>query len=109
MKFCLVSGEVKFLVYEAEYERRGQKIKRYFENEEKKDAFVARLAEIGITPTVTEIDQPTQEVIDKVAGRRFETVAHAQKAIDGTEELNEVDTLALAIAEIYEMINGGAE
>ena len=109
MKFYLVSGEVKFLTHKVEYEQRGETKEREFYDVEKKDAFLARLIERNVEHTVTEIDQPTQEVIDKVAGRRFETVAHAQKAIDGTEEPAELDVALLAIAELYEMVSGGAE
>ncbi len=113
MKFYLVDGEVKFLTHKVEW----QEVKKVEDDDDvitthemgfydvsKKDTFVAQLVEREITPILTEIEQPAQEQIDKVEGRRFETIADVQKAIDGTEDFTKDDimqSMALAIAELH--------
>jgi len=114
MKFYLVSGEVKFLTHKVEYERNGETVEREFYDIEKKDAFIAHLTDRGIEYTVTELEQPSQEIIDRVEGRKFNTIEEARKAINGTEEISKdelIQSMALAIAsldaEIQELKGGG--
>jgi len=126
MEFCLVDGEVKFLTHKVEWQEtrrqrneEGQLIEvaenreRDFYDIEKKDAFIARLTDRGIEYTVTELEQPTQSQIDRVVGRKFNTIEEARKAINGTEEPSKdelIQSMALAIAELdaeIQTIKGG--
>ena len=100
-KFYLVNGEVKFLTHKVEYEQKGETIVREFYDEDKKNAFVTRLQERNIEYTVTEYEQPSQDIIDRVAGKKFNTVSEAQACIDGTAEPTKdeiIQSMALAIA-----------
>lgn len=75
---------------------------------EKKDALLSRLAEKEITPTITEYDQPSAELIANCEGKLFNTYEDALKFVEtGETPLTETETLALAITELYEMISGG--
>ena len=101
--FYLVNGEVKFLTHKVEYEQKGETIVREFYDEDKKNAFVTRLQERNIEYTVTEYEQPSQDIIDRVAGKKFNTIEEARKAIEGTasptaEEI--IQSMAMAIAEL---------
>jgi len=126
MEFCLVDGEVKFLTHKVEWQEtrrqrneEGQLVEvaenreRDFYDIEKKDAFIARLTDRGIEYTVTELEQPTQSQIDRVVGRKFNTIEEARKAINGTEEPSKdelIQSMALAIAELdaeIQTIKGG--
>ena len=128
MEFCLVDGEVKFLTHKVEWQEtrrqrneEGQLVEvtenreREFYDTEKKDAFIAKLRERGIEPTVTEYEQPSQEIINKVAGKKFSTIEEARKAIEGTasptaEEI--IQSMALAIAELdaeLQALKGGGK
>lgn len=108
--FYLVNGEVKFLTHNVEWQeirkQRNEegKLIEVAENREsefydieKKDAFIAKLRERGIEPTVTEYEQPTQEIIDKVSGKKFNTVAEARAFIDGTLPHDPIDILGQRI------------
>jgi len=106
MNFYLVNGEVKFLTHKVEYEQKGETIVREFYDEDDKNAFVDRLQERNIEYVETEIEQPTQDIVDKVDGKKFNTIAEAQAYMDGTlpksqlEILQEtVDTLVLSALE----------
>ena len=101
MNFYLVNGEVKFLTHKLEYEQKGETIVREFYDEDKKNAFVTRLQERGVDYTVTEYEQPSQDIIDRVAGKKFNTIAEAQACIDGTARTSKdeiIQSMALAIA-----------
>jgi len=116
MNFYLVNGEVKFLTHKVEWQEtrkqmneEGQLIEvaenreREFYDTEKKDAFIEILRKRGIEPVVTEYEQPSQDIIDRVAGKKFNTIEEARKAIEGTasptaEEI--IQSMALAIAEL---------
>jgi|GEM_PF-3247569 len=111
--FYLINGDVRFLTHKVEWQEtrrqrneEGQLIdvaenrEREFYDTEKKDAFIAKLRERGIEPTVTEYEQPTQEIIDKVSGKKFNTVSEAQAFIDGTAEPNPIDILGQRIFEL---------
>ena len=117
MEFCLVDGEVKFLTHKVEWQEtrrqrneEGQLIEvaenreREFYDTEKKDAFIAKLRERGIEPTVTEYEQPTQEIIDKVSGKKFNTVSEAQAFINGTLPPDPIDILGQRIFELETQI-----
>jgi hypothetical protein len=106
MNFYLVDGEVKFLTHKVEWKERGQIRYRDFYDEDDKNAFVDRLQERNIEYTVTEYEQPSQEILNRVADRKFNTIAEAQAYMDGTlpksqlEILQEtVDTLVLSALE----------
>jgi len=126
MEFCLVDGEVKFLTHKVEWQEtrrqrneEGQLIEvtenreHEFYDTEKKDAFIEILRKRGIEPVVTEYEQPSQEIIDRVAGKKFNTIEEARKAINGTEEPSKdelIQSMALAIAELdaeIQTIKGG--
>ena len=117
MEFCLVNGEIKFLTHKVEWQEtrrqrneEGQLIEvvenreREFYDTEKKDAFIAKLRERGIEPTVTEYEQPTQEIIDKVSGKKFNTVSEAQAFINGTLPPDPIDILGQRIFELETQI-----
>ena len=80
MKFYLVDGEVKFLTHKVEYKARVTE----FYDVEKKNTFIANLQERNIDYVETEIEKPSQAVIDKVDGKKFNTIAEARGYIDGT-------------------------
>lgn len=115
--FYLVNGEVRFLTHKVEWQEtrrqrneEGQLIdvaenrEREFYDTEKKDAFIAKLRERGIEPTVTEYEQPTQEIIDKVSGKKFNTVSEAQAFINGTLPPDPIDILGQRIFELETQI-----
>ena len=115
--FYLVNGEIKFLTHKVEWQEtrkqrneEGQLIdvaenrEREFYDTEKKDAFIAKLRERGIEPTVTEYEQPTQEIIDKVSGKKFNTVSEAQAFINGTLPPDPIDILGQRIFELETQI-----
>ena len=97
MKFNLVDGEVKFLTHKVEYEQKGETIVREFYDEDKKNAFVDRLQERNIEYTVTEYEQPSQDIIDRVAGKKFNTIKEAKAFIDGNLPLEPIDILGQRI------------
>ena len=119
MEFYLVDGEVKFLTHKVEWQETqkqmdeegqlievAEKRERDFYDIEKKEAFVNHLQERNIEYTVTEYEQPSQDIIDRVAGKKFNTITEAQAYMDGTlpksqlEILQEtVDTLVLSALE----------
>ena len=113
--FYLVNGEVKFLTHKVEYKQKGETIVREFYDEDKKNAFVDRLQERGIDYTEIPYEQPPQEVIDKVQGRKFNTIAEARGCIDGTGEPTKeeiIQSMALAIAELdaeLQALKGGGK
>lgn len=140
MKFYLVDGYIKFLTHTVSYERmkplRDEETQRIIRDEETKevqytfdrvesrdfysaedkDTYLGRLEEMKeklpyeIDPQVTEYPAPTQELLDRVEGKKFNTIAEAQEFVEtGKLTLTETDTLALAITELYELITGGAE
>jgi len=110
IKIGLVSGEIKFLTHKAEWvdQKFGPKY-RTFLNAEQKNNFVNTLEKKNITPIITEYEQPSPELLEKCEGRKFNTYQEAQDFVQGTEiPLTETEVLALAVAELYEMISGGA-
>ena len=126
MNFYLVNGEVKFLTHKVEWQETrkqrneegqlievAEKRERDFYDIEKKDAFIARLTDRRIEYTVIELEQPTQSQIDRVVGRKFNTIEEARKAINGTEEISKdelIQSMALAIASLdteIQTIKGG--
>ena len=102
MKFYLVDGEVKFLTHKLTWQEREENRELEFYDAEKKNAFLEILSKGNIIPTIIEYEPPTQEIINKVAGKKFETCAEALEFISGNiqksdfEILKEtVDTLVL--------------
>lgn len=63
IKFYLVDGEVKFLTHKVEYMQGNEQREINFYDVTKKDAYIAKLAEREITPTVTEYEQPSSELL----------------------------------------------
>ena len=108
MKFYLVNGEVKFLTHKVEWQEREENKEMSFYDINKKDNFISHLSKRETTPTltITEYKQPTQDIIDKVNGKKFETIEEAQAFIDGTTEPTELETIALAVAELFELVGG---
>ena len=136
MKFYLVDGYIKFLTHTVETDRMkriidpdtkevtyevGGVTSRAFYSIEDKNAYLQRLEEAQentpyeIEPRVTEHEAPSQELLDRVEGKKFNTIAEAQAFIDsGTlpkeqrlqQELTETQ---LALTEIYELMLGGVD
>jgi hypothetical protein len=104
MKFYLVDGEVKFLTHKVEWEENEETFEIEFYDLEKKDALLTRLAEREITPTVTEYEQPSQDILDLVAGKKFETIAEAQALIDNPNESKIEELKAQIQATDYKII-----
>ena len=97
MKFYLVNGEVRFLTHKVEYKGRT----REFYDAEKKNTFIAKLQERNIDYTETEIEQPSQAIIDKVEGKKFNTIAEVRGYMDGTGKPTKdeiIQSMAIAIA-----------
>ena len=97
MNFYLVDGEVRFLTHKVKYKGRVTE----FYDVEKKNTFIANLQERNIDYVETEIKQPSQDIINKVEGKKFNTIAEAQAYIDGTNEPTKdeiIQSMALAIA-----------
>lgn len=128
MKFYLVSGEVKFPTHKVEWKKirkerneEGQLVDveitetRDFYDSDKKNAYINGLTERNIEYTVTEHEQPSQEIIDRVEGRKFNTIEEARKAINGTEKPSKdelIQSMALAIASLdaeLQALKGGGE
>lgn len=90
MKFYLVGGKIKFLTHKVEWQwvrkqKNGEgeivdvvedKTDEFYDME-KKDALLGYLAEREITPTVTEYDQPSAELLAMCDGRIFNSYDEA--------------------------------
>lgn len=131
MKFYLVDGYIKFLTHTVEIDRMKRIIdpdtkevayeiagvtSRAFYSIEDKNAYLQHLEEAQentpyeIEPRVTEHEAPSQELLDRVEGKKFNTMQEAQAFINtGKFPLTETEVLALAITELYEIIAGGVE
>jgi hypothetical protein len=86
MKYTWIDGKVKFY----KYEKDGQ---YYFEEIE------------GGTP----IEQPTAELLERLQGKTFKNYTEAKGYIENGCPLTETEMLALALAELYEVVAGGIE
>lgn len=95
MKFYLVDGEVRFLTHKVEWQERGETQTREFYDLAKKDAFVTQLNALNIPYEVTEHDLPSQDVLGRVTGRKFNTAEEAKAFI----EQNDVEVLKSELAE----------
>lgn len=84
MKYCVVDGIVKFYTHEKD----GQ---CYFEEIE------------GSTP----IEQPSEELLERLQGKTFKNYTEAKDYIENGCPLSETEMLALALAELYEVVAGG--
>ena len=134
LKFHLVDGYVKFLTYTVSYERmkplRDEETQRIIRDEETKevqytlnrvesrdfysaedkDTYLGQLEEMKeklpyeINPQVTEYPAPTQELLDRVEGKKFNTIAEAQAFIDTGIEPVTLETLIEVVADFI----GGA-
>ena len=110
MKFYLVGGQIKFLTHKVEYTQRNELKEMSFYDVEKKDTLLARLAEKEIAPTVTEYDQPSEELLAKCQNKTFNTYEEALQFVEtGEIPLTENEVILLAIAELYEITAGGAQ
>ena len=104
MKFNLVDGEVRFLTHKVEWQERGETQTREFYDPAKKDAFIDRLQERDIEYTVTKYDPPSQEIRNKVSGKKFNTIEEARQFIESDIEPVTLESLAEIVADII----GGA-
>lgn len=128
MKFYLVDGYIKFLTHTVEVDRMKRTINpdtkevtyeidgvtsRVFYSIEDKDAYLQHLERAQkntpyeVEPRVTEHEAPSQELLDRVDGKKFNTIAEAQDFIANGEKLDEITELQLAMAELYEIVIGG--
>lgn len=103
MKFNLVDGYIKFLTHTVEV----HDLEHSFYDEESKNNFTQRLDGKNIEYTVTEHEQPTQEILQRCEGRKFNTMQEAQEFVKNGEKLDEITELQLAMAELYEIVIGG--
>jgi len=103
MKFNLVDGYIKFITHTVE--ANGREFRFY--DEESKNVFLNHLDGKNIEYTVTEHEQPTQELLQRCEGKRFNTITEAQDFIANGEKLDEITELQLAIVELYEIVIGG--
>ena len=104
MKFYLVDGEVRFLTHKVEWQERGETQTKEFYDPAKKDAFIDRLQERDIEYTVTKYDPPSQEIRNKVSGKKFNTIEEARQFIEIDIEPVTLESLAEIVADII----GGA-
>ena len=86
MKYTWIDGKVKFY----KYEKDGQ---YYFDETE------------GSVP----IEQPWEELLARLEGKRFANYTEAKNYIENGCPLTETEMLALALAELYEVVAGGIE
>ena len=86
MKYTWIDGKVKFY----KYEKDGQ---YYFDETE------------GSVP----IEQPSEELLARLEGKRFANYTEAKNFIESGCPLTETEMLALALAELYEVVAGGIE
>ncbi len=108
MFFYLVNGYIKFPTHVVEHTLpNGDTHRIEFHDAEQKDKYVSVLDKRNISFTITELETPPQDLLDKYAGRTFTTKREAQMFVDGTlpktelEILQEtVDTLVLAALEV---------
>ncbi len=103
MKFYLVNGYIKFLTHTVEVHG----LEHSFYDEESKNTFTQLLDGKNTEYTVTEHEYPSEEILQRVEGKRFNTIAEAQDFIDNGEKLDEITELQLAMAELYEIVIGG--
>lgn len=122
MKFILADGKIKFLTHKVEW----QETRKQFDTVTKqmvdvaedksqevysvahKDALIARLAERDIIPTVTEIEQPSAELLASCDDKVFSSYDDALAFVNGEpipktdlQILQEtVDALLLASLEV---------
>ena len=86
MKYTWIDGKVKFYKYEKDGEY-------YFDEIE------------GGTP----IEQPTEELLERLEDKTFSNYTEAKNYIENGCPLSETEMLALALAELYEVVAGGIE
>lgn len=86
MKYTWIDGKIKFY----KYEKDGQ---YYFDEIE------------GSTP----IEQPSEELLERLQGKTFANYTEAKNYIENGCPLTETEMLALALAELYEVVAGGIE
>jgi hypothetical protein len=86
MKFAVVNGKIKFYTHEKD----GQ---YYFDEIE------------GGTP----IEQPSEELLERLEDKTFSNYTEAKNYIENGCPLTETEMLALALAELYEVVAGGIE
>jgi len=101
MNICLVNGEVRFLTHKVEWQEKNENRIMHFYDVEKKNVFVTMLRERGIEPNITEYEQPSQKILDKVKDKKFQTIEEARKAIEGTAKPTQeeiIQQMALVIA-----------
>lgn len=122
LKFVLADGKIKFVTHKVEWQETRKdfdvetnqmvnvsedKVEEVYSAEEK-DALVTKLAERSITATVTELEQPTSELLASCDGKTFSSYANALSFVNGEpqqitelEILREtVDALILASLEV---------
>lgn len=105
MKYSLNDGKIAFVTHVLTYEGKT----RVCYSEEHKDIITNRLTTQKIVFKVESVDQPSPEVVSRCAGKIFNSYQEALDFIEGVEiPLTETEVLALAVAELYEMMSGGA-
>lgn len=103
MKFNLVDGYIKFITHIVESNGR----EHPFYSEESKNVYVDYLDGKNIEYTVTEHEQPPQEILQRCEGKKFNTMQEAQEFVENGEKLDEITALQLALVELYEIVIGG--
>ena len=100
MKFNLVDGYIKFITHTVEVHN----LEHSFYDEESKNNFTQRLDDKNIEYTVTEHEYPSEEILQHVEGKKFNTIAEAQAFIDTGIEPVTLETLIEVVADFI----GGA-
>jgi len=92
----LVNGFVKLAKHKIDF--KGQEF--CFYDTESKDDFISTLEKRNIDYTVTDYDEPSAELLQRLEGKKFNTVAEAQAFIDGAykpveDRLNDIELALL--------------
>lgn len=95
MKFNLVDGYIKFITHTVEV----HDLEHSFYDEESKNNFTQHLDDKNIEYTVTEHEQPSEEILQRVEGKKFNTIAEAQTFIDTGLEPVTLETLIEVVAD----------
>lgn len=98
IKFNLYNGTIKFVKHSVEFTADETHQRMTFYNTADKDAFIQRLEG---DYTVTDYDEPSAELLARVEGKKFNTIAAAKVFIDGEKtDKDRIDDLELLILEL---------
>jgi len=109
VKYTLNDGKIAFVTHIVTYGDEGKQININCFSITHKDTISNILNGKDIVFTVETVDQPSPEIVARCAGKIFSSYSEAEDFMStGEVPLTEVETIALAVAELYEMMSGGA-